>query len=106
MQAHKEFGGQFHYNIWNYTKNVYLQSIEFVMNLADKDGNKQKPQEVGMPNDFPKDIKTVVTFKMVNTNETETTVIEYANFGQMTHFAKLGSEQSLGKALLIFIPKK
>jgi uncharacterized protein YndB with AHSA1/START domain len=106
MQAPKEFGGQVHYNIWNYTKIIHLQRIEFVMNLADKDGNKQKPKEVGMPNDFPEDIKTIITFKAINANETEMTVTEYANFGQMTHFAKLGLEQSLNKATLIFTPRK
>ncbi|MEO8416336.1 MAG: SRPBCC domain-containing protein [Ginsengibacter sp.] len=106
MQAPKEFGGQIHYNIWNYTKIVYLKSIEFVMNLADKYGNKQKPTEAGMPNDFPEDIKTVVTFKAINSNETEMTVTEYADFGQMTHFAKLGLEQSLGKVTLIVTPGK
>lgn len=102
MQASKEFGGQVYYNIWNYTKIIHLKSIEFVMNLADKDGNKQKPTEVGMPDYFPVDIRTVVTFKAINPNETEMTVTEYADFGQMTHFAKLGLEQSLDRATLIF----
>lgn len=102
MQAPNEFGGQVHYNIWNYTKIIHLQRIEFVMNLADKNGKKQNPKEVGMPNDFPEDIRTVVTFNSINSNETEMTVTENANFGQMTHFAKLGLEQSLDKATLIF----
>lgn len=73
------------------------------MNLADKEGNKKKPVEVGMPIDFPEDIRTVVTFKVINPDETEMTVTENANFGQMTHFAKLGLEQSLDKARLIFV---
>ena len=106
MQAPKEFGGQIHYNIWYYTKIIPLQSIEFVMNLADKNGKKQKPVDVGMPTDFPEDIRTVVTFKVINSNETEMTVTEYADFGQMTHFAKLGLEQSLNKATIIFTPRK
>lgn len=106
MQAPKDFGGQVHYNIWKYTKIVHLQHIEFIMNLADKNGNKQNPIEVGMPNDFPEDIRTVVTFNAINLNETEMKVTEYANFGQMTHFAKLGLEQSLDKATRIFTDKK
>ena len=57
MQAPKEFGGQIHYNIWHYTKIIPLQSIKFVMNFADKNGNKQKPIKAGMPNNFPEDIK-------------------------------------------------
>lgn len=106
MCAPKEFGGKIHYNIWEYTKIIPLQSIEFIMNLADENGAKQKPTDVGMPEDFPEDIKTVVTFRAVSENETEMTVTEFANFGQMTHFAKLGLEQSLDKATLIFTSKK
>ena len=106
MQAPKEFGGQTHYNIWKYTKIVYLKRIEFIMNLADRDGNKKKPIEVGMPSDFPEDIRTVVTFKEINPNEAEMTVTENADFGQMTHLAKLGLEQSLDKAKLIFMSVK
>lgn len=102
MKAPDEFGGQIHYNIWNYTRIVHLQSIEFVMNLADKDGNKQPPSAVGMPDYFPENIRTVVTFSVINANETEMTVTEYADFGQMTHFAKLGLEQSLSKATLLY----
>jgi uncharacterized protein YndB with AHSA1/START domain len=106
MQAPKEFGGQVHYNIWQYTKIIPLQRIEFIMNLADKNGNKLQPKEAGMPDDFPEDIRTVVTFIAINAGETEMTVTEYANFGQMSHFAKLGLEQSLGKATLIYTEKK
>lgn len=105
MQAPKEFGGQTHYNIWHYTKIVHLQRIEFVMNLSDKNGNRQKPTDVGMPDDFPEDIRTVVTLKAISPNQTEMTVTEYADFGQMSHFAKLGLEQSLSKATLIFSKK-
>lgn len=106
MQAPKKYGGQVHYSIWQYTKIIHSQRIEFLMNLADKNGNKQKPTDVGMPNDFPEDIRSVVTFKAINSNETEMTVTEYANFGQMTHFAKLGLEQSLDKATFIFTPRE
>jgi uncharacterized protein YndB with AHSA1/START domain len=106
MQAPGEFGGQVHYNTWNYTKIVPLQRIEFIMNLADKDGNRKKPREVGMPDDFPEDVRTVVTFNALNPNETEMTVTEYADFGQMTHFARLGLEQSLDKARSIFIAEQ
>ncbi|MEP7253200.1 MAG: SRPBCC domain-containing protein [Ginsengibacter sp.] len=102
MQAPVEFGGQVHYNIWNYTKIIHLQSIEFIMNLADVNGTKMKPVDVGMPGYFPENIRTVITFKGINAAETEMTVTEYADFAQMTHFAKLGLEQSLNKAIVIF----
>ena len=102
MKAPDEFGGQVHYNIWKYTRIVHLKSIEFVMNLADKDGNRQRPAAVGMPDYFPENIRTVVTFRVISATETEMTVTEYADFGQMTHFAKLGLEQSLSKAALLY----
>ncbi|RYD73550.1 MAG: SRPBCC domain-containing protein [Sphingobacteriales bacterium] len=102
MQAPKEFGGQTHYNIWQYTEIVPQKSIAFIMNLADENGNKQKPTAVGMPADFPEDIKAVVTFKVLGENKTEVIVTEYAVFGQTSHFAKLGLEQSLNKAVAVF----
>jgi len=102
MQAPPEFGGQTSYSIWTYTKIVNLQSIEFVQNLANEDGIKQKPVALGMPPDFPEDVRTLVIFKVINENKTEMTVTEFADFGQISHFAKLGLEQSLDKALSIF----
>ena len=102
MKAPDNFGGQTHYNIWQYTKIVHLSSIEFVMNLADNQGNRQVPTAVGMPADFPEDVRTIVTFQEIDSNKTEMTVTEYADFGQMSHFAKLGLEQSLDKAVKVF----
>ncbi|HTS43019.1 MAG TPA: SRPBCC domain-containing protein [Puia sp.] len=102
MQAPHEFGGQVSYSIWTYTKIINLQSIEFVQNLANEEGIKQKPTALGMPPDFPEDVRTLVTFKVIDKNKTEMTVTEFADFGQISHFAKLGLEQSLDKALSIF----
>jgi uncharacterized protein YndB with AHSA1/START domain len=102
MKAPDDFGGQIHYCIWAYTKIIPFERIEFVQNLANENGIKQQPIAVGMPADFPEDIRTVVTFTSIGENKTEMTVSEYADFGQTTHFAKLGLEQSLDKAVLIF----
>jgi uncharacterized protein YndB with AHSA1/START domain len=102
MEAPKEFGGQRNYSIWTYTNIVHLQSIEFIQNLADENGVKQKPTTLGMPADFPEDIRTVVTFKAMGINKTEMTVTEHADFGQTTHFAKLGLEQCFDKMTNIF----
>jgi len=102
MRAPKDFGGQDIFSIWTYRKIVPHQSIEFIQNLADTNGKKQKPVSLGMPPDFPEDIRTVVTFKDIGKNKTEMTVIEYADFGQMTEFAKIGLEQSLDKMIGIF----
>jgi hypothetical protein len=102
MKAPESFGGASHYSIWKYTKIVPLESIEFIQNLADEKGNRKKPTDVGMPPDFPEDVRTLVTFKAVGKDKTEMTVTEFADFGQMSHFAQLGLEQSIGKAAVVF----
>lgn len=102
MRAPKELGGKDSFSIWEYKKIILMQSIEFIHNLCDKDGNKTKPVKLGMPSDFPEDIHTVVTFKILGKNKTEMTVKEFADFGQMTKFAIMGMEQSLDKMAKIF----
>ncbi|HRG54249.1 MAG TPA: hypothetical protein PLL00_15580, partial [Bacteroidia bacterium] len=93
------FGGQETFSIWVYTKIKLHQSIEFIQNLAYKDGRKANPVDLGMPPDFPEDIRTVVTFKELGKSKTEMTVTEYADMGQMSHFAQLGLEQCMDKML-------
>ena len=102
MKAPKEMGGQEFYSVWEYIKIIPLQSIEFIQSLSDKDGNKIDPVKLGMPADFPKDIKTVVTFKAVAKNQTEMTVTEYADFGMISEFAQIGLEQSMDKMVAVF----
>jgi uncharacterized protein YndB with AHSA1/START domain len=97
MRAPREFGGKDTFSLWTYTEIVPYQSIDFIQNLADAKGNKQNPVTLGMPPDFPEDIRTRVTFKSIGKKQTEMTVVEYADFGQMTRFAQLGLEQSLDK---------
>jgi uncharacterized protein YndB with AHSA1/START domain len=102
MKAPKEMGGQEWYSIWEYVKISPLQTIEFIQSLADKDGNKTDPVKVGMPADFPSDIKTVVTFRAITDSKTEMIVTEYADFASMSNFAQIGLEQSLHKMASIF----
>ena len=102
MKAPVEMGGQEFYSIWEYIKIVPQKTIEFIQNLADEDGNKIEPVEVGMPSDFPLDIKTIVSFKEVEDGKTEMTVTEYAEFGTISNFAQIGLEQSMDKMAAIF----
>jgi uncharacterized protein YndB with AHSA1/START domain len=102
MKAPSEMGGQEFYSLWEYVEIVPLKSIEFIQSLADKDGNKTDPTNVGMPADFPERIKTVVTFRKVADKITEMTVTEYANFGTISNFAQIGLEQSMEKMVAIF----
>jgi len=93
----KELGFGESYSIWQYTKIQPYTSIEFIQNLANKDGIKQKPVDLGMPPDFPTDVKTVVTLKSLDNNKTEMTVLEDADFGQISKFAQMGMEQCFTK---------
>lgn len=102
MLAPKEMGGQEFFSLWLYVKIVPLKSIEFIQSLSDKKGNKTDPVKVGMPPDFPRDVRTVVTFKEIAKDKTEMTVTEYADFGSISHFAQIGLEQSFDKMLVIF----
>lgn len=102
MLAPKEMGGQEFYSIWVYQKIILLQTIEFIQSLADEGGNKTDPTKVGMPADFPADIRTVVTFREMAAGKTEMTVTEYAEFGTISNFAQIGLEQSLDKMAVIF----
>lgn len=102
MQAPPEIGGQVHYNTWDYIEIKRFERIVFIMNLADENGNRVKPEDVGMPEDFPKDVRTVVTFESISPNETRMTVTEYAIFGQISHFAQVGLEQSMDKMYQYF----
>jgi len=102
MKAPKEMGGQEFFSLWLYVKIIPLKTIEFIQSLADKDGNKTDPTKVGMPSDFPIDIRTVVTFKALGKSKTEMTVTEYAEFGTISNFAQIGLEQSMEKMVSIF----
>lgn len=98
MRAPQEFGGQDMYSTWSYTKIVPLERIEYIHNLADKDGHKVDPGAMGMPADFPQDQRQLITFKYLGENKTELTVTEYGwTPGQKMEMSKMGMEQCLDK---------
>jgi uncharacterized protein YndB with AHSA1/START domain len=99
MRAPQEMGGGDTFSTWTYTRIVPLQRIEYIQNLADRDGNRIDPSEAGLPPDFPQDVRTVITFKAVG-DQTELTITEYGMPGadtQMGKFAEIGLNQSLDK---------
>ena len=100
MRAPEDFGGQDMYSTWVYQKIVPMKQIEFIQNLADKDGNPIDPAGIGMPPEFPRDTRTVVTFKDLGNGTTEMTVTEYNMPTENTEIGKnaeLGLNQSLDK---------
>jgi uncharacterized protein YndB with AHSA1/START domain len=102
MKAPKEMGGQEFFSVWLYVKIIPLKTIEFIQSLSDEDGNKIDPTKVGMPSDFPIDVRTVVAFNTLGNSQTEMTVTEYAEFGTISNFAQIGLEQSMEKMAAIF----
>ena len=103
MRAPKEFGGQDMYNTWTYQKIVPMELIEFILDWADKDGNRVDPAAMGLPPNMPRDVRHVVTFKAVCDKKTEMTVTEYGyTSDQMLEMSKAGLEQCLDKMAAIF----
>ena len=105
MRAPKEFGGQDMYSTWAYKKIVPMERIEFIQNLSDEDGNLVSPLTLGLPPEFPPDVRTVVTFKDLGNGRTEMTVTEYGLPTADTELgrnAELGLNQSIDKILAIF----
>ena len=102
MRSPSEFGGGDIFSRWEYLQIEPFQRIEFIQNLSDSLGYKLDPVALGMPSDFPVDIRTVVTFRDMGNGQTEMIVTEYAEFGSMTEFAKQGLRESIDKAAAVF----
>lgn len=80
-----------------------MQRIEDIHNLADKDDNKIDPTSIGMPADFPQDLRNLVSFKDLDDGKTELTATEYDwTVDQMMEMSKMGLEQCLDKMAAIF----
>jgi len=102
MRAPQQLGGHDFYSTWAYRKIVPSERIEYIHNLTDKDGSKVDPVKLGMPPDFPQDMRHVVTFKSQG-DETEITVTEFGwTPGQMRDLAEMGLGQCLDKMAAIF----
>ncbi|MEO8660699.1 MAG: SRPBCC domain-containing protein [Bryobacteraceae bacterium] len=98
MRSPQSMGGQDMYNSWAYTRIVPHESIEFIQNLSTKDGISLDPLAVGLPPDFPRDQRCVVTFKALSPTQTELTVTQFDWIvGQMFPLAELGLTQCLDK---------
>jgi uncharacterized protein YndB with AHSA1/START domain len=97
MRAPQAQGGQDMYSAGVYEEIMPLKRLEFTQGLSDKDGNRIDPAQMGMPLDFPKEIRTVVAFKAKG-DMTELTITEYDwPVGQMMVYSFAGMHQSLDK---------
>lgn len=97
MRAPQEMGGGDSYTSGVYTKIVPMQRLEFTQGLSDKDGSPIDPAQIGMPPDFPAEIRTTVEFKAKG-SLTELKITEYDwPVGQMSVFSYAGMQQSMDK---------
>ena len=97
MRAPQDQGGQDIYTTGVYKRVVPLQRLEFTQGLADKNGNKIDPAQVGMPPDFPKEIRTEVVFTAKG-SMTELTITEFDwPVSQMYVYSLAGLHQSIDK---------
>jgi uncharacterized protein YndB with AHSA1/START domain len=97
MRAPADQGGQDSYTAGVYSRIVPMALLEFTQGLSDQDGSPIDPAQIGMPPDFPKEIRTVVTFKAKG-EMTELTVTEYGwTPGQMYVYSLAGMHQSIDK---------
>jgi uncharacterized protein YndB with AHSA1/START domain len=97
MRAPRDQGGQDSYTAGVYKRIVPMELLEFTQSLADKDGNPIDPAQLGMPPDFPKELRTVVVFKAKG-GMTELTITEYDwTVSQMYVYSYAGLHQSLDK---------
>jgi uncharacterized protein YndB with AHSA1/START domain len=97
MRAPADQGGQDSYTAGVYQKIVPLERLEFTQGMADKDGNPIDPAMLGLPADFPKELRTVILFKAKG-SMTELTITQH-NWtpGQMYVYALAGMHQSIDK---------
>ena len=97
MRAPEDQGGQDSYTSGVYKKIVPMERLEFTQSLSDQDGNRIDPAQLGMPPDFPKEIRTVIVFKAKG-NMTELTITEYDwPVSQMYVYSLAGLHQSIDK---------
>lgn len=97
MRAPQEQGGQDMYTAGVYSQIVPMERLAFTQCLADQEGNILDPAQMGMPPDFPKEMRTEVVFKAKG-ELTELTITEYDwTAGQMYVYSLAGLHQSIDK---------
>jgi uncharacterized protein YndB with AHSA1/START domain len=97
MRAPQEMGGQDSYTSGAYTRIIPLERLEFTQYLSGPDGSPIDPTQIGMPPDFPREIRTVVLFKAKG-EMTELTITEYGwTPSQMAVYSYAGMQQSIDK---------
>jgi uncharacterized protein YndB with AHSA1/START domain len=98
MRAPQEQGGYEQYTAGVYKRIVPMQRLEFTQGMSDPDGNRIDPTTIGLPPDFPQEIRTTVVLKKFRGNMTELTVTEDGwTVSQMYVYSIAGLHQTIDK---------
>lgn len=98
MEAPPEQGGIKHYSAGTYSRIVPMKLLEFTHSLSDEEGNQIDPTTVGMPEDFPREMRMTVEFNAIRPDMTELTITEYDwTMGDMAVYSLAGLHQSVDK---------
>lgn len=98
MLAPAMLGGQLSFTSGRYRDIQLHRRLEFTQGLSDEQGQRIDPVSIGMPPEFPAEVRTVVTFTSIRSQLCELTVTEHDwPHIPMYVFAALGLEQSLNK---------
>ena len=98
MRAPHYQGGRDSYMSGVYNKIVPLERIEFTQNLSGPDGRQVDPLDIGMPPDFPGEVRTTLTFRRVRPDMTEISIREHGwTPGPMYVHSLAGLHQSIDK---------
>lgn len=90
------------YSTWTYTEVVPHERFTYLFNLADANGNAIDPAAIGMPSDFPRDGRHVVTLR-ARGDKTEMTMVEHGYLSdRLRALSKQGLEECLDKMSLLF----
>lgn len=79
-----------------YQEIVPLQKIVSTDYFADADGNKIDPKEVGMPGEWPEEMRVTVTFEDLG-DKTKLTLVHEGHPAEMAENAEAGWNESLDK---------
>ena len=102
MRAPEDQGGQVHYTSGIYKKIIPMEYLEFTQGLSDQDGHPIDPTQVGMPADFPAEIRTSIVFKRKG-EMTELVITEYDwPVSQMSVYSYAGLQQTIDKMAAVF----
>jgi uncharacterized protein YndB with AHSA1/START domain len=94
------------YNTWTYKKIRPMHSIEFVQHFVDKERNKLKPADIGLPPGIPFEVPHVIGFKDLGNDQTEISIAEYGYTSAETAEISKGGMTSVLNKLAATLERK